>query len=206
MTDQHVHTSSEPPAAAGAYKLPELVRLINDELTAGLRLQSEDKSPVEKDEERVDIGRHICVELAGQPLAISLSAVLEAGELQMVQSLPLLQDWLTGITNIRGEIVSVVNLALFLGRTDTPSAGARPFLIVHDDTLKTAVTVDRIIGTRSLYRPFMEQLEQGGKPVLPDGFFAGKAIYEEGGKEKEIHLFDLNTFLSSQKLRDVATA
>ncbi len=174
-------------------ELQQLLGLVNDELTAALRVQYDETLPRKEADEREELGRHICIELADRQLAIPLSAVIESGELNLVRSLPLLQEWLAGITNIRGEIFSVVNLAFFLGFNDaSPEAGGF-FLIVRDDSLKVAITVDRVVGTRSLYRcPSAEQ--------------NGKACYEEQGSEKEIALFDLNAFLSSQKLRNVATA
>ena len=184
MTDQVLNNSSEPHVVAGAYELSELVTLINDEITASLRVQGDDSFLVEKSGEREDIGRYICIEQAGNQLAIPLSGVLEAGELQVVQSLPLLPEWITGITNIRGEIVSVVNLDLFLGRHNKSSADARSFLIVHDDSLKIAITVDRVVGTHSLYNPKIEQSEQGPDSYQSAEFFAVRAVYDEHDGEK----------------------
>jgi purine-binding chemotaxis protein CheW len=204
MTAQLINTSTE--ILAGAYELPELLKLINSDLTAGLRAETDDNLVVETKKKREDLGRHICIEVAGKQMAIPLSAVLEAGALQLVQSLPLLPGWLSGITNIRGEIVSVVNLALFLDRTNNSSGIARSFLLVHDDTLKIAVTVDRIVGTRSLYRSLMEPSGQGVETIVPTVFFAGRAIFDEQGAAKEIDLFNLGAFLSSHKLRNIATA
>jgi len=206
MTDQLVNTSGEIPAGVAGYELPELLKLIKNELTAGLRVETDDNLAVETGREREDLGRHICVELAGKQMAIPLSAVLEVGTLQLVQPLPLLPDWLAGITNIRGEIVSVVNLALFLDQNNNPSGTARPFLFVHDDTLKIAVIVDRIVGTRSLYRLLKEQSGQGTETSSPVDFLAGRAVFDEQGDAKEIDLFNLDGFLSSHKLRNITTA
>ena len=198
MTDQFVNNGGE-------CELPELVKLINDELTAGFRDQSYDNLPVEKNEEQEDIGHHICIELAGKQLAIPLSAVLEAGELQIVQSLPLLPDWLTGITNIRGEIVSVVNLGFFLGRNKQSFTRTPSYIVVYNDEIKIAITVDRIIGTRSIYRPKNAKSDRGTNDILRGDYFAERAVYEGNDGEKEIALFDLNGFLSSDRLRNFAT-
>lgn len=187
-------------------ELQELLGLVNDELTVALRAQPDDTLPVQKSDAREDLGRHICIELAGRQLAIPMAAVIEAGELHSVQSLPLLPEWLTGITNIRGEIISVVNLAFFLGFATTSSGAEGFFLIVRDDRLKVAITVDRVIGTRSLYRcSSTENREQSEDAMKQQHFSAGRACYEEQGREKCITLLGLNDFLSSQKLRNVAT-
>ncbi len=205
MTDQFIQSPRETQDNADGHKLLELLQLINEELTAGLRVEGDAPLAHGSNEAREDIGLHICFKLADRELAIPLSAVLEAGELQVLQALPLLPDWLSGITNIRGEIISVVDLALFLDWKSNSSATAPSFLVVHDDTIKLAITIDHIVGTHSLYRPFTEQTEQKVERSLPTGFFAGKAVYEEQDTEKTIDLFDLDTFLSSKKLRDIAT-
>ncbi len=205
MTDQLVNKVIEDPAA-GEYELLGLLGLINDELTAGLRLESDDALPSRNKSDLKDIGRHICIQLGEESLAIPLSAVLEAGNLQLLQPLPFLPDWLSGITNIRGEIISVVNLALFLGRKGWSSVQEQPFLVVHDDSIKTVVTVDKIIGTRTLYISSIEQSEQGEERFFPMEFLSGKAIYKVQDGEQKIELFDLHSFLSSPKLRDVTTA
>ena len=188
-------------------ELQQLLGLINDELTVALRAQPDDTFPVQKSDEREDLGRHICIELADRQLAIPMAAVIEVGELHSVQSLPLLPEWLTGITNIRGEIISVVNLAFFLGFATTTSSGAEGFfLIVRDDRLKVAITVDRVIGTRSLYHcSSTENRKQSEDVIKQQHFSAGRACYEEQGREKRITLLGLNDLLSSQKLRNVAT-
>jgi chemotaxis signal transduction protein len=186
--------------------LSQLLNLINDELTEALHVQSDDTLSVKKIVEREAIGRHICIELAGRQLAIPLSAVVEAGELHRVRSLPLLPEWLAGITNIRGDILSVVNLAFFLGFTNISPAKEGLFLLVRDDTLKVVITVDRVVGTRPLYRcpSVVQKAQNDEKNVFPQ-FSKEMACYEEQGSERMIALFDLNAFLSSQKLRNVAT-
>ena len=205
MTDQPVEKNGESHTVQ-EYELSELVRLINDELAAGLRDQGDEPQTALKNKERRDLGRYICVELFGKQLAIPLSSVLEAGELQQVQSLPLLPSWITGITNIRGEIVSVVNFALFLDPKNKSSANARSFLVVHDETLKIAITVDRVVGTRVLFHSSGVQSAPDADTVLASDFYAGRAFYRDQGSEIEIDLFDLNAFLSSQKLWDLTAS
>lgn len=202
MVDQSVQHESDFRPDSQGYELPELLGTINDELAAGLRDGDGAHRVVQKETEREDIGRHICVELAGRQLAIPMASVLEAGEVLQVQALPLLPQWLSGITNIRGEIVSVVNLALFLDSGKTAPAGSGAFLLVHAEDLKTALAVDRIVTTRSLYRPFTEQGGQEGREALSD-YCKPMAMYEEDDGDREIRPLDLDSFFSSEKFRDL---
>jgi len=205
MTEKGLSESGEKQDACGEYELPELVRLINGEIIVGLHGQ-EDRFLVESSEEPEDIGRHICIEQSGKQLAVPLSLVAEAGVLQGIQPLPLLPEWIRGIANIRGEIFSVVNLGLFLDRQNMSSADALSYLIVHNESLKIIITVDRIVGTRSLFYLKTEQSDQEEEASAAVEFLAGKAVYKGQDGEKEIDLFDLNGFLSSKRLRDFTAA
>ena len=48
-------------------------------------------------------------------LAIPLKSALEIGHRPVITPLPNLPDWLLGVSNVRGEIVSIVDLKIFLG-------------------------------------------------------------------------------------------
>ena len=96
----------------GAADLTALLREIDREISATL-LEYGDGLSVTADDRHQEIGRHICFELGGKRLALPLSLVDEVGELENVRPLPFLPEWVHGVTNIRGEIVSVTDLALF---------------------------------------------------------------------------------------------
>ncbi len=183
--------------------LPDLVARINNEIAEALRFERDE--PAETGDELEDLGRHICIELNGKRLAIPLTSILEAGELQVVQSLPLLPDWLTGITNIRGEIISVVHLGLFLDKANLSTDELPSFLVVHDNEITVAITVDKILGTRSLYRQQTDP-DEISEQIKPAEFFAGRAIYRENNEQEEVGLFDLKGFLASSRLRDLVDA
>jgi chemotaxis signal transduction protein len=81
--------------------------------------------------------------------AIPLSNALEIGYQPDVTPLPNLPKWILGISNIRGEIISLINFSAFLG---IPSSGAksdRRFIIIHNQEIKVGIIVDRIMGILS---------------------------------------------------------
>lgn len=186
-------------------KLSEMVKLINDEIETGLRLQQDANPFVAKIDEQESIGSHICFELAEKKLAIPLTSVMEAGRLQVVRSLPLLPDWLVGITNIRGEIVSVINLTIFLNNKDMYHTEEPSYIVVYNDVIKLAIVIDKIVGTRSLFSLPTEKSKKITDEMAVSGYFAGQAAYNEQDAVKEVTLFDLNSFFSSNRLQNFAT-
>ncbi len=191
--------ASESVPESGGLGLKQLIQSIDEDILSALQAGAGREVVVEEEKEREYLGYFICFTLAGEPMAIPLASVQEAGQLQVVQKLPLLPDWIPGITIIRGEIVSVVHLERFLGKAQKVSTAGHPYLVIHGRDIKLAVIVDGIIGTRSLYRLH-------NKKSHSSRFFAGWAAYQERDSEKKISLFDVETFLSSPKLRNAATA
>ncbi len=192
------HVSGQMKPGSGM-SLHDLVGLINTEIAGAVDpLQSTEDDGTKGRQQ--SIGRHICVELAGQEVAIPLDAVVEAGELEILQPLPLLAPWLSGITNIRGNIVSVVDLERFLGARTPGVRSSRSFLIVENAEMKIAITVNRIVRSRMLYLREDETEQSAVLPFRTDSFFSGLAGYEQDGLEKQVTVFDLKAFLQSEKL------
>lgn len=81
---------------------------------------------------------------------LPLSHAVEIGRHPRVTPLPNLPGWVMGVSNVRGEIVSMVDLAAFLG-LDRPRPGAnRRFILVRNPEMRVGLVVDRILGIRSL--------------------------------------------------------
>jgi chemotaxis signal transduction protein len=102
----------------------------------------------------LDLGRdqYIRFFLQNIPFAIPLSAALEIGHRPEITWLPNLPDWVLGVSNIRGEIVSIVDLkAFFRMRSHTRKAKDR-FIIIRNQVMKVGIIVDRIAGILSLDR------------------------------------------------------
>lgn len=182
-----------------ASDLSELLFEIDREITGELRERS---VPTEFGPTNVleDIGRHICFNLVGRHLAIPLPLVLEVGELETIRPLPFLPGWIDGVTNIRGEIVSVTNLTAFFNLPGESKRKNRTFIIIHAQGMKTAVTVDRITGTRLLYRKEEPVLRENPKKNIPADFLTGGALFFSENIEKELEIFDGKKLLSSIQL------
>ncbi len=182
--------------------LHKLMSTLNAEITAGT-LENRDQKEIKADTDHRPLGRFICVQVAGTELAIKLSTIIEAGELSSIRSLPLLPIWLPGITNIRGNIISVVDLGCFLGISQPLSSKTQSFLMVSNDSLKLAITVQRIHRTRILYQ--REHVQPDITVNDPSPIFMSKqAWYKQDDQWNSIAMFDLELFLSSNKLLQMA--
>lgn len=160
---EHIQTSNEPIGSRES-----LIALTKSLWRA--TLQAEDVSKSEKtdaDHARAfahEGKRHIAFLLDGVTYCVPIDNVLEAGNAPRVTHLPGVPAWLKGITNWRGDIVSVVDLRRFFASFDedrrkkyTPESHAAQMLVVRslmsenessDEPLAMCLLVDKVIGVR----------------------------------------------------------
>ncbi len=83
-------------------------------------------------------------------LCLPLANALEIGRQPVITPLPNLPHWVFGVSNIRGEIVSMVDLKGFFKLPERPIESGRRFIIAHHQNIKVGLLVDRIAGILSL--------------------------------------------------------
>jgi purine-binding chemotaxis protein CheW len=88
--------------------------------------------------------------LAGERYGIEPVYVREVYPLRDFTALPGLPPFVLGVVNVRGEILSVVNLKKFF---DLPEAGLgqlNKLIILHNDQMEFGILADEILGTRTI--------------------------------------------------------
>ena len=133
---------------ASQVSLDDLVREI-DSVTAGTE-DVDSQQPVSTDEV---IEKHLVVEVSGSVFGIPMGNVHEIQRVPNITFLPRVPEWVLGVTNLRGNVVSVVDFRqlLEMDETDTPTASRR-LVMVHSlvDEVATGLVVDRVMGIRNL--------------------------------------------------------
>jgi len=90
--------------------------------------------------------------LAGAKYAMPLGQVIEISRAPRLMPLPNVPDWLLGVTNLRGDIISVVDLHTFLGLPVESRREASRMCVVRAERqeMVTGLMVDRVDGLASL--------------------------------------------------------
>jgi purine-binding chemotaxis protein CheW len=108
--------------------------------------------------------------LGSTEYAVELSNIVEVSPKLHFAPLPFVPEWLLGLTNLRGDIVSVVDLRLFFGFTPKHGRDERLIVVRHDSGTTTGLLVDSIRGMRriptSANRAHIEGLETPVAPYL----------------------------------------
>ncbi len=192
-----------PPATAGRdqnlLSLNELIAEIDRETAVPLgRVAKEEIFPKLDGMQTSLKDRYILLALEQTLFALPLSSALEIGRRPEITPLPNLPNWVLGISNIRGEIISFINLKAFFGISSTGAKVGRRFLIIHNPNLKVGIIVDRIMGILAL-----DQIDAGLQNCpYREGEIANYILGVAVSEENQTNILDIDKLLSSPRMTD----
>jgi len=119
--------------------------------------------------ETTQVASWLAVECAGVGLLFSLTQASEIFTPVPLKPVPYAKPWLAGVANLRGGLVTVVDLGLFLGLRDAQAlradAGAQRLIALNAElNINCALLVDRLAGLRSAEQLQAEPPEAGPRP------------------------------------------
>ncbi|MTV40063.1 chemotaxis protein CheW [Duganella radicis] len=99
-----------------------------------------------------DSGRELGVSIGGRLCLLDLTQISEIVPLQAATPVPLTQDWYLGLTNIRGNLTGVIDLARYRRYGGGGASPAERRLISFAPGLgfNCALLVERVLGLRKL--------------------------------------------------------
>jgi purine-binding chemotaxis protein CheW len=141
--------------------------------------------------------RFVLFTIASTQYAVRESCVTELERVPRVTPVPRVPVWLRGVTNLRGDIVSVVDLRLFLGLPGALPPTARLLVVrLLDEPFNTGLIVDAVDRIVTLQagdiRPPASPLEGPLTPYLDGVCSVG---------ERLVAVLDLDRLLRSPDLR-----
>lgn len=148
--------------------------------------------------ETIPTEQHVVFILEDNEYAIPIDNVLEIGQPLKPTALPFVPAWLQGVANLRGEIVSIVDLRTLLDLPASKITHTHRFMIVRTlkDDMRMGLIVDRVLGSHHLVVEHIREVKELHDDPL--GEFV-HAIYDHGGRSLIVLDFDL--FLRSAELQ-----
>jgi purine-binding chemotaxis protein CheW len=182
-----------------APSLEELMTHIDGEVGFPLK----DPLPGPPDENKSDFKdyvthQHIQFMLDNRLFSLPLENALEIGRIPNITPLPNLPEWILGVSNIRGEIISMVDLNLFFAISQKKPTGDPRFIIATNQKIKVGLIVDRIMGTINTGEAninLQEAPHRNGQV-----FKYVKGVIPKN--ENLIHVLDVDTLLSSSRMNE----
>jgi len=156
------------------------LRLFQQELAA--RLASKTTAQVESS--------RLGLACAGTQWLIRLSDAAEVVPLPQIAAVPLTQPWFLGVTNIRGNLYTVIDFAGYLGHDNVVArSGAGTRLVLfgpRTGELRAGVVVERVLGLRNLV-----ELAPAAAPAEAPAWYSHRWMDADGGAWQEIDLSQL---------------
>jgi purine-binding chemotaxis protein CheW len=151
------------------------------------------------------VTQYLSFSIAAEEYAIRILQTREIIEYESVTRVPGAPSWIKGVTNLRGSVLPVVDLAMKLGLPPTTVHRRSCIVVVEvafqEEKLVMGVLVDAVGQVLELGPEEVEPPPAFGAPVQAD-YLVGMGRF---GK-KFILLLDMGRVLSSQDLRVASTA
>lgn len=147
--------------------------------------------------------KHVVFELDGTHYAVPLTNVLEIQRVPRITALPHVPDWLRGVTNMRGDVLSVVDLRMLLGVKLLDHSQEERMVVVKSTVEELAIgwIVDRVVGIRGIAPGETKPCSELSADSAP-GFIEGIVQRDD----RVIAVLDVNRVLSSPELRQFELA
>ena len=153
---------------------------------------------VSRQEPAKPAAKHVLFVLNEAHYAVPLANVLELQRLPHITTLPNAPDWLRGVTNLRGEVLSVVDLRSLLGMPAAESPVSQRLIVVRStrEEISTGWIVDRVLGIRGIAA---EDLKPSSTLMTgPAASFLSGVVDRDA---RLIAVLDVNRVLSSPEMR-----
>lgn len=134
-------------------------------------------------------------------MALSIDALQEVGTLPTITPLPFLPQWIHGIVQIRGEILSVVDISLFCEAERLPPSWRWAYLLFKHDDLKFCLIASSITGVISIdkQRGDVQPLTIEEKPITQQLASYIKGVFAHN--HREVCIIDHEELAASPSLR-----
>jgi len=143
---------------------------------------SEETSTTAKEDDYIEITEFY---LASEWYGIETRYISEVHQLKDFTELPCTPDFVFGIMNVRGEIISVIDIKKFFGLPRRGLSDLNKVIILKGDEMEFGILVDEILGVRHI---FISNLKTD-LPTLTDirsdylmGVTVDRLVILDGGK------------------------
>ncbi|MCP4754270.1 MAG: chemotaxis protein CheW, partial [Proteobacteria bacterium] len=182
--------------------LDELIASIDEELEQSLDSGDMANLPAEAPSRAGSEEQHVIFTLAGTEYAVSIANVTEISRPLNTTPVPNVPDWVHGVANLRGDIISMVDLRAFLGMKEKGYDLSSRMLLVRDvqEEMVAGLIVDRVNEIR--YLP-MDRVVAPTAPIEDQ-----VAPYLRGVYEHDDHLLvilDFDKLLLSPEMQQFQT-
>ena len=153
--------------------------------------------PVGEGQEGKDRISHIVFRLEEDRFAVDMSRLMGLDRMTPVTPVPNTPEFVLGVTNLRGEIVSVIDLRRLFGKKpmERPDTGRLLKLRDRRDLVVSGVLVDGIQGARTIKAENIRPARRSAVPWAP----VLEGVYED--ENETLNVLDIDKLFESKEVR-----
>ena len=140
---------------------------------------SQNAAPLPSKEDAEPAWQGIGFQLGGVRLVSPMGEVNELLQPPRIAALPGVKRWVCGVSNIRGQLVPIIDLHAFLGLESTVASSHSRVLVVKQDDVTAGFLVEQSLGIQHFV---MSSFEPPGSDVPQVLAPYVKGVYRHGGR------------------------
>jgi purine-binding chemotaxis protein CheW len=168
-----------------------------DEKEEGLFLYEEPEELPEEERRPKPRVTLVPFSLADEWYALDIGDVLEVQKVVSITKVPGLPDFILGVTNIRGNIISITDPKRLFGLAETSITPESRIIVIQAAKKTTALLVDSVGKTLSLTKDFI-QPALSTIPEIKADYIEGEAKLADG---RLLTILDVEKIMSSEQMR-----
>jgi purine-binding chemotaxis protein CheW len=142
-------------------------------------------APAFKEEETGEQIEIVVVRLGMELYGMEAKYVFDIRPLDKITRVPRVPAWVAGVVNLRGRVISVLDLQLFLGlpvaeKKDGDEPVPRHLVLVETSDMEVALLVDEVIGIQNLPLKRIQDVDSAERE-LPAEYLRGIYLKNEAG-------------------------
>ncbi len=152
-------------------------------------------------QQELQTARLMLVKVAGYLIGVQINHVIEVKHRPRITHLPGCQPWLAGATLSRGEILSVIDLGVYMTKADHAYERGRSVLVLSNSASdkQAGVLLDELIGLHDV--ALLPEADAQLVVDVPEGLpLTGKALHHDD----VVLIIDVNRWMSSERFLNVA--
>lgn len=199
-TKQVFDKNELPPVDAQAWqeKADETTSLEQWEKAWALRAEQLAQSA-----DQTEIGEQVemvVVQVGREQFGLDVSSVYEIRPMQALTRVPHVPVWVSGVVNLRGRIMSVVDLGLYLGLTTTEQEESplTQLVVVETPGMELALKVDNVLGVESIPINRIQEITASVNGIRME--YVRGLLMHEANENKMLTLLEMSSLLADPRL------
>lgn len=139
---------------------------------------------------------HIGMTLGGEFFAIPVVQVQEIQNYESSTPIPRAPSWLKGVINLRGDIISVVDISSFLGLPPVRLDRKTKLIVVEGEKYNTAIMADAVLDVLAILPNEIRDLNEIAGGRLEKTFVRGAYL----SKDTLYAIIDIQRLLGSEQM------